>query len=258
VLLSALRSWENPLVKRYNAVSHKVVISSSGLRKEVPIMDSKMKYYLYVSDAKVDMLYLQIDKSLLKKIAAELSVDLKLLGAGFGATIKQNQSEETRYSKLKLVVKYIEKHLNVGWVDAPATYFKGSLPMGWGLLHGTTRYDPNPQPQAPFAVYFGGSTERTAFGMVGSAHHLIGLRSDAPKSNIHLYYTTNEMLKALSEDRSLPSEELNELGFLIPEANHTLGKPNQYLEFLAKTYLYKNGDQQSYLLGSPIYVAFAD
>ncbi len=219
-------------------------------------MDSKMKYYLYVSDAKVDMLYSQIDKSLLKKIAAELSVDLKLLGVGFGATIKQNQSEETRYSKLRLVVKYIEKHLNVGWVDAPATYFKGSLPMGWGLLHGTTRYAETPEPQAPYAVYFGGSTARTQFGMVGSAHHLIGLRSDAPKSNIFLYYTTNEMLKALTEEAGpLPSYELS---LLIGDANTTLGKPNQQLEFLAKTYLYEKGDEQSYLLGSPIYVAFAD
>lgn len=95
-------------------------------------MDSKMKYYLYVSDAKVDMLYSQIDKSLLKKIAVELSINLKPLGAGLGATIKQIQSEETRYSKLRLVVEYVEKHLDVGWIDGPETYFKGSLPMSWG------------------------------------------------------------------------------------------------------------------------------
>lgn len=40
-----------------------------------------MKYYIYISDTKVDMLYPQIPKPLLKRIASDLSIDLKLFGA---------------------------------------------------------------------------------------------------------------------------------------------------------------------------------
>jgi hypothetical protein len=204
-------------------------------------MDSKMKYYLYVSDAKVDMLYPQIDKSLLKKIAVELSIDLKPLGAGLGATIKQNQSEETRYSKLKLVVEYVEKHLDVGWVDAPRTYFKGSLLMDWGLLD-------NPESEQPsYAVYFGGSTDRTLFGMIGSADHLIGNRSDVPKRV--LYYTPNEVAKALANETKLPQPY--NLSFFVRDATPDKEKQVQQLEFLAKTLLYEKregGDKQGFTL----------
>jgi len=43
---------------------------------------SLMKVYVYISDTKVDMLYSQIaqtDRGILKKIATELRIDLKIL-----------------------------------------------------------------------------------------------------------------------------------------------------------------------------------
>lgn len=215
-----------------------------------------MKHYIYISDTKVDMLYSQIDKGLLKKIAVELSIDLKPLGTGLGAMIKPNQPEETLYSKLRLVVEYVEKHLNVGWIDAPETYFKGSLPMGWGLLRSVARH--NEQQQPPYAVYFGGFTERTIFGMVGSAHHMIGPRNDAPKSDILLYYTPNEMLKAIvMESEPPPSDSTRMISYANRGVMDQLMRPSEPLEFLAKTYVYEKGSR-SILLGSPIYVAFAN
>ena len=92
-------------------------------------MDSKMKYYIYISDTKIDMLYPQISKSLLKKIASNLSIDLKLLGAELSLGYKSIQAEETRYSKVGIVSEYLEKHFDVGTIDAPKTYFKGDLLM---------------------------------------------------------------------------------------------------------------------------------
>ncbi|HYT46447.1 MAG TPA: SAVMC3_10250 family protein [Methylomirabilota bacterium] len=86
-----------------------------------------MKYYIYISDTKVDMLYPQIPKPVLKRIASSLSIDLKLLGAELSVGIKNNQVDETRYAKVRIVSEYIEKHLDVGSIDAPSTYFKGKL-----------------------------------------------------------------------------------------------------------------------------------
>lgn len=38
-----------------------------------------MKYYIYISSLKVDMLFEQLPAPLKKKIAAELKIDLKIL-----------------------------------------------------------------------------------------------------------------------------------------------------------------------------------
>lgn len=232
-------------------------------------MDATVKHYIYISDAKVDMLYLQIDKKWLEKIAVELSIDLKLLGSGVGVKIKPNQPEETRYSKLRLVVEYVEKHLDVGWVDAPGTYFKGSINMIWGLLYGGSgRNGLGEPPQPPYAIYFGGKTDRTELVMVGSAHHIIGFRGDVPKSNIILFYTPAEIVRAIVNEAEPSSLGLSSVGYLsyevsrVAELGHQ-GRSSQ-LEFLAKTYLYdkleegQGGGRKSFLVGSPIYVAFAN
>ncbi len=123
-----------------------------------------MKYYIYISDTKVDMLYPQIPKSILKQIASSLSIDLKLLGAEINIGAKGGSSDETRYSKVQIVSEYIEKHLDVGTIDAASTYFKGTLPMRWGLL-------------GDYSIYFTGITNRTYIGLGGSLKHVLGANS---------------------------------------------------------------------------------
>jgi hypothetical protein len=69
-----------------------------------------MKYYVYISDTKVDMLYSQIPQNILRKIAAELNINLGI----FSLSVKGKENQEkTRYEKLKIVVNYIEKHIGV-------------------------------------------------------------------------------------------------------------------------------------------------
>jgi hypothetical protein len=242
----------------YNAskIKSDIIFAPSAI-KEVFIMEAKMKHYLYISDTKVDMLYAQIDKSLLKSFSVDLSIDLKPLEAGVGATIKPPPVEETRISKLRLVVKYLEEHQHVGWIDAPGNYFKGSLPMAWGLAVGrkVARSEP------PSAAYFIGKTGRTAVGLIGSARHMIGNVADAP-GYMHLVYTPHEILKTLASATERPTS-LNDkdLGIIVYDmvvrSNVWQQRP---LEFLAVNYLFleqERGGLKS-LLGSPIYVAFAD
>jgi hypothetical protein len=225
--------------------------------KEEFIMAAKMKHYVYISDTKVDMLYAQIDKSLLKRFSVDLSIDLKPLGAGVGATIKQTPLEETRISKLRLVVRYLEEHQNVGWIDAPGNYFKGSLPMDWGLaVHRS--YEANREP--PYAVYFIGKTASTAVGLVGSVRHLIGNVADAPGYML-LLYTPHEILKTLASTTERPAllndDSLQTVVYdMLIRSNLRQQRP---LEFLAVNYLFSAQKQGlKLLLGSPIYVAFAD
>ncbi|MCI0689871.1 MAG: hypothetical protein L0Y54_21920 [Sporichthyaceae bacterium] len=55
-----------------------------------------MKYYLYVSDRKVDMLFDQIPRRLRRRLAAEAKVDLKVASV----TLTSAHDDHTRYSKL--------------------------------------------------------------------------------------------------------------------------------------------------------------
>ena len=45
--------------------------------------DDAVKYFLYISDAKVDMLFGQVPQKILKRIAAELTIDLKVVSLLF-------------------------------------------------------------------------------------------------------------------------------------------------------------------------------
>jgi len=229
-----------------------------------------MKYYLYISDAKIDMLYPQIPKPILKRIASSLSIDLKLLGAEIYIGAKSNSSDETRYTKVGIVSEYIEKHLDVGSIDAPSTYFRGTLPMKWGLpLENETVVGSKDM------VYFGGFTKRTILGLAGSMGHVIGSNkgSTFEMGVSHLY----ALFKILASEPQkpitvLPDSEDNyyiDQAFLgVQRQTWEMRGPKQQLEFLAKTLL--QGPQaypldpsyeatQSYIiLGTPIYVAIAD
>jgi hypothetical protein len=247
-----------------------------------------MKYYIYISDTKVDMLYPQIPKSLLKKIASSLNIDLKLLGAEVNLGAKTISTDETRYSKVKIVSEYIEKHLDVGTIDTPSTYFKGKLLMQWGQIElpadkavlsltRTEDYFNNISSD----VYFAGKTERTYLGLCGSLKHVLGTPTEAiNKVNLNPYGSSSligfrlmlEQLYAnnppLPENKQRTDREDEEWVNWIFSATQNMRGPKQQLEFLAKTLLQVNtanenaGNvpvyRQHVVLGTPIYVAIAD
>jgi hypothetical protein len=222
-------------------------------------MNSTSKYYLYVSDTKVDMLFSLVPQNLLKKIAAELNINLQFGIASVGATIKQNPSVETRYSKLRLVVEYVEKHLSVGSVDTPEAYIKGTLPMRWGLY---------PDSVKPAMVYFGGYSSRAVFGLAGSPQHIIGNKGSSsmeyisPSALVALLpliakIYTSESDPSFSSMRPEDFENKNPLP-MIRYITANMRAPTLQLEFLAKKFLQGQEGTQNILLGSPIYVALAE
>ena len=87
-----------------------------------------LNYYLYISDAKGDMLYEQIHTTAQKQ-AFEWKVSLKLASLG-------GKSEDTphvgKYQKLKVILRELESSCSVGSVDEPRSYFKGTMALSWG------------------------------------------------------------------------------------------------------------------------------
>jgi len=248
-----------------------------------------LKYFVYISDTKVDMLYGQIPRGLKRRIAAELKIDLHF----FSTSIKSNDAEETRYSKLKVVSEYLEKHAEIGSVDNPAQYFKGTIEMNWGNVGGES--------VSECVVFFAGKTGKTILGLGGSPWHILG--NARPTSPTEINSSGAYLLYALSRDIELRDPALSRwasetiagaseehlksraLGMVVsawrsltfnPRAEGIAigGKipqfPKQRLEFLAKRLLHGGVPEQKadglyhpspdrwVLLGTPIYVAQAD
>jgi hypothetical protein len=230
-------------------------------------LSNTLKYYVYISDAKVDMLYPQIPKGRLRRLASELSINLKLLAAEISTTVKNDQSQETRYSKLRLIVKYIEKEAHVGTVDHPGTYFKGTLFMHWGRLENSdtvyftgTSVDLS-NPRSPFS---------TTLGLGGSLRHVIGNTDTLPTQHapefnspsaapVLLGALINEIQLASSPNQQIPSprDPSSILYAVSGMVGHMKGPPQRF-EFLARTLLQEDYPVRRILLGTPIYVALAD
>lgn len=211
-----------------------------------------MKYYIYISPLKVDMLFEQLPAPLKKKIAAELKIDLKILST----TITSQALSETTFSKLELVTGVLKKAGEVGDLTNPKEYFAGELDMAWG------QPELADDPDSEKVVVFAGATNQQLVGLVGSKAHMLGEVGNP----VHAYYSDANNLRMIAQ--SLPGisphdREATKINMKDPTTAYA-GQQSQYqrVEFLAKTFL--AGAAPDYyspyteiLFGSPLYVAFA-
>jgi hypothetical protein len=129
---------------------------------------AEMKWYLYRSDAKLRMLFPQIAaRSGAKTIEWKLSAVL-------GSISRKVESEETldEDDMLKAVIEELERAGQVGTVYEPNLYFKGVIPMRWGMYDDSGMRDPAEGP----LVYFGGLDSEMSIlvGLGGSSRHVMG------------------------------------------------------------------------------------
>jgi hypothetical protein len=221
-------------------------------------MEVSMKYYIYVSDAKVDMLLPQIPHEARQRIAFEFKFDLKLLSA---SRRSETETDDNRFNRLEAVAAFIREYGNLGTVDAPDEYIEGTLEMNWGPYGGEAFDTESP------LIYFGGVTEQTIVGLGGSAKHLIGSNgSSQPHSHSATPFLVHRLIKELGsslshEEGSRPNEDSDYWSLRAAELATTQMKgPKQQVEFLAKRLLYGKGysKKKKILLATPLYVAMAE
>jgi len=208
-----------------------------------------MKYYVYVSDSKVDMLFAQIPSRFAERLAIELKIDFKIISA----SVSSGASNETRFSRLAIVKQYIEKHENVGSIDEPNEYFIGKMQMSWSKFPFTSQM-----------VYFGGIANQTALGLAGSLKHVIGESQPPEKFQWSLsdlggaYVGLIDALNPDEPSNQVPAEKVTSLVARMTQEIISTGN-TQNLEFLARKL--KEGYSRHYdkkvLLGSPIYVSLS-
>jgi hypothetical protein len=127
--------------------------------------EKRLRYYLYISDTKLNMLFEQIDESLRRRISAEVRVDIKI------ASLTLNEVPDpgpTRMAKLRIVERFIDANHHVGDFEEPgAEYFRGQMPMRWGRVQHT-----------PVVCFVAGSSDDTrGLMLAGSVRHVL---SEAP------------------------------------------------------------------------------
>jgi hypothetical protein len=205
-----------------------------------------MKYYIYISDAKVDMLLPQIPHEVKKKVATEFGFDLKILTA---KRTVERKGEDDRISRLETVLQFIRQYGNCGTIDNPDEYIDDSEDMWFG------NYD------LADVAYFTGKRAETVFGLCGSGRHLLGAdpnRSPWPNMT-HLL----GVFSWLSDQN--PTHDGNGINAIpvLAELASRSHFPRQRLEFLAKRLVfnphYSYGDVPiQVLLASPLYVSMMD
>lgn len=215
------------------------------------------RYFLYISDAKVDVLLPQVPGAIKKKVAAKLGFDIKLLS---GAIETERSTLDTRVARLCAVESYVLDHDAIGTPSEPSSWIRGEVSARFiGLGEG--------------GILFVAEGASWILALGGSAHHLVG--SAKPEQlDIPMSFAPQlaDRIRFLTEKKAhvilgLPEEHLNlttkAQGFdawseLIFSARELAISPAQNIKFLAKRLGFRQYWDRQVTLASPLYVELAD
>ncbi|MBU2666208.1 hypothetical protein KOI35_22155 [Actinoplanes bogorensis] len=200
------------------------------------------RYFVYISDAKVEMLLQQIKPEALRKRTSEVGLGLKFLTAKRGA---ETLAGAERTARLDQVVRYLNDYGDLGTVEEPGQFFGGLMPLRWGPTVGADGFP---------MVYFGGRAGKTVLGLGGSRAHVFGTPPGPEPQPLPI---GRSMLPSLLD--GITRVDGIEAPAAVRETTDALRGPEQTMEFVAKRLLDEPGpDGERVLLGSPLYVALVD
>jgi hypothetical protein len=211
-------------------------------------MSGTMKYYLYISDAKVDMLLKQIDEDKKKKIVTSLGFDLKVISAKRTVEV---EAKENQIARLETVVSYIQKYGNIGSVDEPDQYIYDVLPMALNVVRDLDH---------EFSLmYLAGRTPKTVLGLAGSLKFMLGQN---PETKAFTHSAAEHICRVLDREFDQPAMGPEFVGgelSAVLTAEQEMRGPKVNYEFVAKRLAYSpDSEGMGVLLATPIYIAMAD
>lgn len=210
-----------------------------------------MQYYLYVSDAKVDMLLSQLDQQEKVSIAHELSIELKVLSYTYR---RETEREENRFERLHAVIRHIRRTEEIRGVAGSATWVSDTMHLRWGLLD----FDQEK------AVWFTGRLGPNVIAMGGSIEHLVGQRPrDLPSQQLSASYLPAmlDVIRSFRDEHPvrgpLQSQHtgIREARNIARTMADTWQTADQRCEFLAKRLA---PSAEGITLASPLYVALSE
>ena len=224
-----------------------------------------MKYYVYISESKIDMLHSQISQTTAVAKEASLGFDWKFLK---GEIKTARGVPENKLTKLNDVVARLEKDSAVGSLDDAKPYIRGALRMKWASIGIIREFSP--------VTFWGYADSNSVLGLAGSAHHLVGTQREG---FTHCYSQTPLILAWLKRELDLPKGDRKRLGIdkeWLNRAKHMRGGmietsvedmvrkmdgELEEFEFIAKV-LHRSSVSQDLprrvILATPLYVAMHD
>ena len=199
-----------------------------------------LKYYVYISRTKVDMLYPQIPPDALAAAEAEVKLSLGVISTGF----RKRRPEPSRElaARASVVAAYIRKHEDVGTPQSPQAWSEAVTPLRWGVVH---RY-------ASDIALFAGQVGDVTVALLGSSTSIVGTSSTTEAQHGLFYYTLEFFNTVLERDALVRQEppyytwpDAVEIGMgALPQTPYNM-------EFLARVVHTEN----SLVIASPLYVA---
>src|SRR5438876_1054458 len=95
-----------------------------------------LRYLVYVSESKIDMLLDQIPERMLRELAIAVKVDLKLVSVGVTPKFSASHGEG-KAAKLAVVERYIERTESIGGLDTIGGYFRARVDLDWAIVDET-------------------------------------------------------------------------------------------------------------------------
>jgi hypothetical protein len=121
-----------------------------------------MRYYIYISETKIDMLFSQIIKSEDERREASLGFDLTVLK---GELKESRGIPANKFKKLDTTIGALTKKGVIGSLEENKPYISGKLRMTWASF-GFRSNSP--------ITYWGYFSRKLVLGLAGSKHHLLG------------------------------------------------------------------------------------
>lgn len=221
---------------------------------------AELRYYLYISDAKVNMLLPQVPGALQRKVSAKFGFDIKVLS---GSLETERATLDNRIARLGAVEEYVVQNEQVGTPSSPASWIHGIvdakfLDIGNG------------------AILFLAGDRSSILALGGSARHVIGAASEPVQ--IPMSFAPNfvgqltslidkrpDWLLGMDEAdlrRSLDSEtkqRFERWAGIISWAYQHAEAHYQRIEFLAKRLVTTEVlPGEIITLSTPLYVSYAD
>ena len=204
-----------------------------------------VRYYVYISQTKLEILFPQIPARFLPSLEAEISVNVGVLAASVRKSVPDPSPELA--AKAGVLSDYLDKQSGwVGTVADPGRFVKGVALLQYGVM----------QDYAAELVFFGGVVDGVKLALIGSPASLIGAAADATANHSLNYYD----LKFLRENAESTQEDSETQRYEYEQAIDdalevdVLPPTRHKLEFLAKVIFHN----ENVLVATPIYVALAD
>jgi predicted Ser/Thr protein kinase len=221
-------------------------IGSGRPRVGTPVLQRALvhrpRFFLYLSETKLAMLWPQIPTARATTICTSLGLDAPVVDSR---------------AKMAIVTEFLRDECGFGTADDPDEYFHAALPMKTGSLSAMGKVDAY--------IYFSGASGDRVVGLVGSpANMVVGPEVPARTSSRGFSaYLLPDIIEAFDQvagefdvDYNGPTRPLDgeHIAYHMRWIDKDIHAPAQRLEFVAKR-LYVD---RHALLGTPLFVALAE